>query len=274
MNSVRNKIPTQRAKNVTLIFTMLLGLTSSCGPKAASDLADAQGSSDGLRAGTWAKQLILASESAAAGIRSDGTIERLFIVKATKKGDQFSTTEQLCDISAAGSKTTKLTFPEAFKRALPERTITYTLGKSGTQSLLTSPAITEVIGARLDNPASDELPTRAADARAFDQDGDELPGVTVEVSASALFVSLSGKVYIVQRTILEESGVVTTPERIDGTIKWTIEQKVLGSDSTVLGAVSPKITPDLDQSRFSMVKVAEDATCQMILDARHQLFGK
>jgi hypothetical protein len=262
----------KKLANSTVIA--LFGLTSSCGGKATSNLAGSTIDPASLSGGTWAKQLILASESSAAGIKSNGTIERLLLVKADKKADRLETREELCDITSASSKSTKLTFPEAFKRSLPVRTTSYRLAYDGSKLQLSTPSITEVIGAKLDSPSSDELPNRASDPRVYDQDGDQQPGSTVEVSASALFVSLSGKVYITQRTILEENGVAASSDRIDGKVKWTIEQQVLGSDSTVLGAVSPKISPDLENSRFSMVRLADDATCETILTSRDQLFGR
>ena len=251
------------------VVTISLG----CGRPTASTNKSATQSAPRITDGIWAKQMVLASQSSAAGIKSDSKIERILLAKVTFKDGYLQTTEQLCDIKSTASKSTSLSFPDAFKKSIPSREVHFKINFDGNKTQLVSDQNYEVIGAKLARPESDPLPTKADDAAIVDQDGDQKPGATVEVSAHALFVNLSGHIYLTQRTELQESGIVKAPDQIEGSIAWKIEQHSLGSDSTVLGSVSPTITPQLELSKFVMRKVSDSSNCEQIIANHDQLFG-
>ena len=252
-----------------LITGLLVGVTGCGSVQPASSLAN---SSPQSYSGSWAKQLIFASESTAAGIRATGKIERLILVQATQDDDTLATSEQVCDVNAVGSKNSSVKFPEALKRAFPTTTIDYQMTSKGEEQELTSAPIVEVLGSKLSDPETDSLPTKGDDPKAFDQDKDGQPGVTIEVSARALLVSISGRIYLTQRTKMQQTGRFESSDRVEGQVKWTIEQKIFGSDSAVLGAVTPSITPLLEQSTFRMQKLPDGTNCAELLANRNQYF--
>lgn len=243
----------------------------ACGQSNSTELLATEAST--IIGGSWAKQLILTSDSAAAGIRSTSKIERLILVQATQTGTTLNTTEQICDVNATGSKSSSLKFPEALKRVIPPVRRTYEISQNGDQVALKSAPLTEILGAQLNDPERDSLPKEASDARVIDQDGDGQPGVTVEVSARALLVKVSGRVYFAQRTTSQEIGKAVSSDRIEGTVDWSTEQRILGSDSTILSAVTPSITPLVDRSTFIMRKVSDNTSCADLIATHDQLFG-
>ncbi len=258
-----------------VVTTATVASLSACGHDAKGSASGTLAvSAEQLTSGVWAKQMILASESSAAGITSTSKIERLLLVKVTKNGDQLDTTEELCDITSTASRSNSLVFPDAFKRSLAPRTVAYKLSAAGNGVQLATPAIVEVLGANLSDAAGDGLPGSRSDERVTDQDGDGQPGMTVNISARALFINISGRVYITQRTITKETGIASSADLVKGSIEWSIEQNILGSDSTILGSVSPSITPIMNQSQFTMRKLGDDATCDTVNSRRDEMFAR
>jgi hypothetical protein len=243
---------------------------AGCGGETPSSSLAA--SADELTGGVWAKQMIMASESSAVGIRSTSKIERLILVKMTRSGDQLETTEELCDIRTTASGGAGLSFPDAFKRLLSPRQTSYRLQAGAAGAQLIGGKVVEVLGARLRDAAGDALPASDDDPAVFDQDADGHPGVTVEVSARALFVTVEGKVYLTQRTITQETGTLQSADLIRGKIDWSFEQKVLGSDSRILSSVSPSTTVLPEQSVFTMRKLRDGDTCASMLRQYDRLF--
>lgn len=253
----------------SLVLAAAAGLTGCSGETPSATLA---ASIDQLTGGVWAKQMILASESSALGIRSTSKIERLILVKMIKHDDSLETTEELCDIRTTASNGATLTFPAAFRRLLSPRQTSYELQAGGASAQVVGGRVVELLGARLRDEVRGDLPTQDDDPAVFDQDGDGHPGVTVEVSARALFVTVEGKVYLTQRTITQETGALQSAELIRGKINWSFEQSVLGSDSRILSSVSPSTTVLPEQSEFTMRKLGDGDTCASMLRQYDGLF--
>ncbi len=256
---------------LSLLAASLALTAAGCGSSSqpngagASQLADV--SADQVATGTWAKQTILTANSSAAGINDKSKIERLMLVTMARSGDDLVATEQVCDLTSYASGST-LTFPAAFKSSVPTRDVTYKATGAG----LASTSALEVLGVNLANPATDTLPSSRDDARVVDQDRDGKPGVTVSVSARAIFVTISGNLYLLQRQTTTETGTAVDASTLRGNVAWTIEQKILGADNAILGAVTPVITPLASESTFSMKKIADGSTCATVLARRAELF--
>jgi hypothetical protein len=126
-----------------------------------------------------------------------------------------------------------------------------------------------VLGARLEDPANDPLPTDPDDPRVTDPDGDGHPGVTVEVSG---FVS--GQVYLVQRLVRGFRGVVSSDGSIAGTVTGTGDQVVIGASNAILRTFTPKFehNPDPKRNTFVWVPVPDDSTCETVVAGRDRLF--
>ena len=252
------------------VASILAVALSGCGKTSASATLAATG--DTLTSGTWAKQTVLASESSAMGITSNSKIERILLVTITKQGDTLTTSEQACDATSISSGGTSLVFPDAFKHMLPVRKASFKMTTDAKGTTLVGTQAVEVLGAKLTDPLKDPLPTNANDAALFDQDGDGKPGVTVKISVSALFINISGQVYLTQRTLTQETGHLESADLIRGNVIWSTDQKIIGSDSTILGAVQPSITALPDASVFTMRKISDTDTCATILSRKDKLF--
>lgn len=126
-----------------------------------------------------------------------------------------------------------------------------------------------VLGARLEDPAAETLPTDPDDPRVTDPDGDGHPGVTVEVEG---FVS--GQVYLVQRLVRGFRGAVDPDGRVTGTVVGAGDQVVIGASNAILKTFTPKFehNPDPKRNTFVWVPVPDDSTCEAVVAERDRLF--
>lgn len=272
-------LPAKSARNGTLspgvwlaaLAALGLSILAGCGqaPTAgSSDVADAPAA----LGGTWAKQMVFYSESSALRITTRTKVERLLLVRATSDGDRLVTTEEHCEVNSVSSAAAKVDFPEALKRALPTRYQTFTLSDEAGQLRLSAPTSVEVLGARLADAAGDTLPQSPSDPRVFDLDGDGQPGVTVQVKGRVVLVNIDARVYLTQRTLIQESGTLRDAQTIAGPLHWSMEQYTMGSDNGLLARLTPTITPRLDGSVFTMRKLSDDATCATVKARYASLF--
>ena len=128
----------------------------------------------------------------------------------------------------------------------------------------------EIRGALLENPETDELPVDPEDPRLVDQDGDGFPGMTVNIN---LLGMMEEQIYVVQRFQYELEGTVVSPDRIEGLIRWTDEQIVLGATNPMLLA-SSESEPDPDPSKhiFIMIRAQEGWTCEWLREHWREVF--
>lgn len=126
-----------------------------------------------------------------------------------------------------------------------------------------------VLGARLEDPAAEPLPTNPDDPRVTDPDGDGHPGVTVEVEG---FVS--GQVYLVQRLVRGFRGTVGGDGRITGTVIGAGDQVVIGASNAILKTFTPRFehNPDPERNTFVWVPVPDDSTCETVVAGRDRMF--
>jgi hypothetical protein len=185
--------------------------------------------------------------------RTTTTYLRLIIEQT---GDALSILETNCGTNIDdGTVMVSTTIPDAFLRSLgvTERAahlesvseVDPSTGNPSPERRIVFPWSTQVLGARLEDPENDALPTDAADPRVFDQDNDGHPGMTVRVEIMGL---IGGEVYVVQRNRNRLIGTVVSPGFIQGTIEWETEQVILAASSPFL-ASGGQGSPDPDPER-------------------------
>ena len=132
-----------------------------------------------------------------------------------------------------------------------------------------------VVGANLDDPAHDALPTDANDARVVDADGDGQPGVTVNNS-------LGGEQHIVFRNVGTSKGRVLSSNEIlgdhVGDLAAVTETSVFGiggsfvPDTTALGSVVEVLRIDGQYGSTNADSNGDDEiTCAEAIEAANNL---
>ncbi len=166
----------------------------------------------------------------------------------------------LCKMTLdSGSSVVTTILPKALRRSLPPPMLDAELVIEDGTVRLKQARRTVVVGARLDAPESEALPTTRDDPRVFDQDKDDKPGVTVRVEGL-----VNGSMYIVQRSWTSLDGAYLKDGTFGGRLAFGNEQVVLESTSPFLGN-PPKAKPVPAKSWFRIVRLEKDATCK---DAR------
>lgn len=145
---------------------------------------------------------------------------------------------------------------------------------------LTTPTAWVLLGAELDDVASDPLPTPEDLAGAADQDMDGQPGVTVE--AETVFCREPQQLYAAIRASVRMSTVIADLDRFEGSVEPTLEQSVLGVSDRCLNAPATLDVEVLEGSAFTAVRVGEEqdydgngnVSCPEIDLVRVELFGE
>lgn len=193
------------------------------------------------------------------------TVRTVGVVELSHSGRRLRGEGKICELAMKSSSLlVKTSFPSAFRRALPKLRVDARLTSAGGAVRLEQGWRTAVLGARLKNPLTDALPTKAEDARVFDHDRDGKPGVTVVVSG---FVS--GEVYLVQRSRSRLSGH-RQGDGFSGKLQFKNEQKVVGASSSLLDR-DPGAVPDLARSRFHLQRVSGPITCAAAVEQARTL---
>ena len=98
-------------------------------------------------------------------------------------GDGFVVSEKPCHFEMSGAEATKPTISDDVPLSLEPVVAAITFEEAADGTLTYQRAeTTQLIGVRLDNPATDPLPTEAYDERIFDQEGDGKPGATATIA--------------------------------------------------------------------------------------------
>jgi hypothetical protein len=164
----------------------------------------------------------------------------------------------------SGSSVVTTVLPKAFRRSIPRPVLDAELVVEEGVVKIKQPRRTVVVGAKLEAPETDALPTKSDDPRVFDQDRDDKPGVTIRVEGL-----VNGSMYIVQRSWTRFDGAFLTDGTFGGRLAFGTEQVVLGSTSPFLGE-PPKSKPVPAKSWFRIARLEQDATCK---DARRVAEG-
>jgi hypothetical protein len=204
----------------------------------------------------------------------------LLKIEIVQNGDRLSMTHTPCTVTlpavttVAGTVTTDT--PPAFLAALPVVIDETLLTSRALGAPLVPPEGLVVVGAELENPRTDALPTSADDARLRDDDNDGQPGVTV-------ISSLGGEQHATYRNRGQLFGRILSSNRVDGSVPGELiaitETSVLGVGNSFLPLTTP--LPGV----FQMVRVDGtagsidvdsdgdgDISCSEIEDAASSLF--
>ncbi|MCK6546097.1 hypothetical protein L6R52_09525 [Myxococcota bacterium] len=223
-------------------------------------------------AGRWARvQLTTAGVKVPVlGELSSKTTATLLIT-IRQDGADLEIEEQVCGLESVTSKgLVRTNYPPAFLTAVSGRTAVGRLKPEGDRVRYFEGRGEPVVrGATLADPKNDPLPTTPEDPRLVDGDRDGKPGLTVEVAG---FVS--GKIQVVQRGGQAFSGLVRSPELVEGGVRWWTEQQILGADPDVLkNGPTPVPDPDSAKNRFRMRRVPDDFTCADVMKSSDELLG-
>jgi hypothetical protein len=219
--------------------------------------------------GTWARVQILTSEASALGNLSKTKVARYSVVNFTSSGDQIMATEKVCEIASVNSGSSSVSFAPSILKAIPDSRYSYS--SKDESVVLTRPAAVEALGVSLTDLTTEALPTSASDPRVIDQDKDGKPGVTVNVEAKVV-ISISGELYVAQRTFWNESLTLKSADTLSGSIDWRQEQSILGSSNSLFTSVKPKVTTLPAESSVSLRKIAAGAGCADLSAQKAKLF--
>jgi len=145
----------------------------------------------------------------------------------------------------------------------------------------TPPASLIVVGADLDDPENDPLPTADDPTKAIDEDADGHPGVTLDAGVVTCGEGVFEKLYVALRTGVLLSGKVITPDRIEGKADVSLDQSVVGmSDDCLTSAAAINILVEPGSpAKAIRVGAAEDlddngnVSCQELSLGAAKLFG-
>ena len=226
-----------------------------------SQSASAQETSLPDLTGRWAQVVVHRSLSAipVVGEVASVTTTRL-LVTMQQDGSSVRATAKVCDMRIIGSKMVRTSIPAAMIRSMPERSWETTLSRSVAGTKLAPWSRWDVLGATLQRPAEEPLPTRTDDPHVHDQDGDGHPGVTIAVRGL-----IDGEVYVTQKGWSELRPESVTQDRIAGGVVWRQMQTVLGASSRFLSA-GPVTRPDPapDANWFVAVRLDASADCATV----------
>lgn len=121
---------------------------------------------------------------------------------------------------------------------------------------------TEIRGAVLENPVTEQLPVDSDDPRLVDMERDGHPGMTIRASIFGVF---RGEGYVVQRYRYRLQGTVVDANTIIGFIDWTSEQTVIAATNTLFTeSFSGATHSDPTRHRFVMIRVDETWSCETL----------
>lgn len=132
------------------------------------------------------------------------------------------------------------------------------------------PATPTPIGIKIEDPATESLPSDPGDPRIFDADGDGHPGVTSSVKVAD---ALQGDIYLARREIFMYDLTQESPDRLVGSITDRSEQLILGASNPAF--LSPAQWKQIDDPARNPViwsRVDADWDCDLLAAERDRIF--
>lgn len=178
--------------------------------------------------------------------------------------------EHGCGAESAAGETINVVIPAAIPRSVTPPVTPLNVWEENGVVHWSRPRVVLPIGVRLDDPANDPLPMDANDPRIWDQDGDGFPGVTVNVSGFA-----SGDLYIIQKQISSEHGILNEAGELEGFIVDDSEQFTLGGTNPLLNQQIPsRPNPDRSLSTLRSARMAGAMDCDWLVENHEQVFSR
>lgn len=241
-----------------MVVTMMSAMPAYASPADTCNLGRGEEAMD--FSGRWVmvqKTVTVADVPVVGEIRS--TTRAVVLYTLDHQGDKLRGAGELCELDIdSGSTMIRTVLPDAFKRSLATPKLDAVLKQEGPQLRLRQGRTWSVVGAKLEDPSREALPTSASDARVYDQDKDGKPGVTVRVEGI-----VSGEIYVVQRSWSELEAVMREDDLFKGYVRFNQEQVILDATKKMLKK-PPNSRPDLNRSVFQLKRVDSDATCASI----------
>jgi hypothetical protein len=213
--------------------------------------------------GRWAARTVMSLYVPKTGMTSAFYTQTvsLLLADVTETGTEIALHAAYCDQSSQDTGSmAHVVIPKSYSQSLKpmDRAGSFAAGSDGT-SVFSLPPDVAVVGAILDDPMNDPMPTEASDARVVDQDNDNHPGITIKLSGT-----VNGDLYVVQRQVSEFTGIAVSGDRIEGHYGFTSEQIVLESNPATLKSLAANtavVDPNVCASAFTLVRIAATATC-------------
>ena len=190
------------------------------------------------------------------------TSKQLYRLRIAQDGTTVHQKTTLCAMSLPSiPNVVTLTIPQKLQSLIAstssESTGEYLSSASVLQAKYSPPALLEVFGAKLANPATDPLPTMEAGATT-DDDNDGNPGVTLY--AQTVTCTAPQELYVALRVSGQLGGTVQTPDVITGFAQVHLDESVLGySDPCLSVATNIGLVVEPDSPfRAQRVGPAED----------------
>lgn len=196
---------------------------------------------------------------------------RYGIVTIGRDGEGLNVTETNCHIDVVGKGPAVASIPDAFTRAIPVTTAPLRVWREseGVPLQFAKDAVPTVVGALLENPDQDALPTVPTDPRVIDQDQDGKPGVTIKIDGSLI----KGSIYLVQRLNYSWAGTVDAEMNLKGLIQDSGDQSILDASNPILKTKVPVVNdPDASKSDISFVRINGVYDCDRLAQEKNALF--
>ncbi len=220
--------------------------------------------------GRWAQKVVLTSVVDLPLIGQITSTTTSYLTVDTDQDDRRVTwAPTTCDITLdSNSSAVDTVLPDRFVEAVPTPERTGRIEEADDESRLTIQEAVTLMGAELEDPADDPLPTSPDAPEVTDDDGDGRPGVSVKLEGL-----LGGWLYVVRRSRDSYSGTITPGGSIRGLVDWKTEQNVLESTNPLLSdGPTPEPYPDPEYSWFVMQRVSESVDCEDVLSRKDELF--
>jgi hypothetical protein len=219
-----------------------------------------------LPPGMYRLEMVMASISRLPFFGNSKSASRsVSLVQIKREGDGLIQSHEVCDFRILDdSAIIKMVFPDKFIAALAKHRYPIQVEKDDPGWRYQADLGIEHIGYK---PTVDDsrLPTRIDDTLVYDWDGDGHPGATLKISVPLL---PDGELYVVQRGQSILNGRISQPGRIEGNIEvLSFEHRVIGAWPGFLNR-SPEISPDPKESRFTIIAVPQDSTCETLRGTR------
>lgn len=122
-------------------------------------------------------------------------------------------------------------------------------------AMFAPPRVLVLLGADLENPFEDPLPTLDMLDNAFDEDGDGNPGVSIE--ASTVLCPEPEQAYVTVRLIADTGGTIESLDRFGGTVEASIEPTFLGFSDDCLEAAASLVIEPQPGSSFEAIRMGD-----------------
>ncbi len=242
------------------------------GVAPTGDAVGAVDSVGALAPGTYASRQTFSTviKSPPLGRRQTGVTVSYALHELTREDHRLIASTRFCSVEPTPFGGVKSILSEAFVAAMPEPRVEVTVeGPADGPWVIHFQPWVMVLGAELEDPLDEPLPTDEDDPRITDPDGDGKPGVTVELSGLA-----RGKSYVVQRLVRSLTGTLTPDGRLSGSVEGRAEQETIGASNPLLRRFKPEFLDETDPllNTFVWLPVSRDLTCAELVTHSDALF--